>query len=353
MQAAPLIPAPDAIPIAAGWLEALLLVTFIVHILLVNAVLGGTLVCAARSLVHSKTLAVKNMGKALPSLFALAVNFGVAPLLFIQMLYGHYLYTSSILMATYWISVIFLAITAYYSLYVAAGRYGTAPKFSAAFFLSAAAMLGIGFIMSNNMTLMLKPHVWSAYFTSPDGTFLHLDDPSVALRFLHAGAASIAVGGLVLAIVARQTIATKNISVAMREERLGFSIFIVATLIQTMVGTALFFAQPEHIRALFTGGSEFHTGLFLIGLSFVAMLLFQAAAHNIIGTLATLIFTVGIMAGIRALIRKAMLAPYGGLAALPVQPEYSSFFLFATALCFGLMAIGYMLKLAFRKPEDV
>ncbi len=42
----------------------------------------------------------------LPLVIAFAVNFGVAPLLFLQVLYGHFIYTSSILMGIFWISII-------------------------------------------------------------------------------------------------------------------------------------------------------------------------------------------------------------------------------------------------------
>jgi hypothetical protein len=44
----------------------------------------------------------------LPTVMALLINLGVPPLLFAQVLYGRALYTSSVLIGAYWISVIFL-----------------------------------------------------------------------------------------------------------------------------------------------------------------------------------------------------------------------------------------------------
>lgn len=352
MQAAALIPAPDAIPVAAGWLEALLILTFALHILLVNAVLGGSLVCSVRSIVNRKSILIKKMAKVLPSIFALAINFGVAPLLFIQMLYGQYLYTSSVLMAVYWLSVVFLAIIAYYALYIFAGRYGTHTKFPLAIFASSAAMLCIGLILSNNMTLMLRPDVWFEYFSSPGGTVLNFGDQTVWLRYLHVVIASIAVGGLVLALIARHSLAKDDPEAAKKEERLGLNIFLFSSLVQIIVGVTLFFAIPEHVRTLFSGGSEFYTGTLLIALTFVAMLLYQAASRNLYGTIITLVFTVLIMSGIRALLRKAMLDPFGGIAALPVQAEYSPFIMFIVSLALGLVAIAYMIKLAMRSNKE-
>lgn len=352
MQAAALIPAPDAIPVSAGWLEGLLIVTFAVHILLVNAVLGGAVVCTVRSIVSRNSVPVKTVGKLLPSLFALAVNFGVAPLLFIQMLYGQYLYSSSVLMAVYWLSIVFLAIAAYYALYVFVGKYGAHKKLSFSIMISTLAMLCIGFIMSNNMTLMLRPDVWAAYFDNPDGTLLNLNDATVLLRYLHVVVASIAVGGLVLALVARYKMSADNPAIAEQEERLGLSIFLTASLAQLLFGVALFFSLPEQVRMLFTGGSEFYTGSILIALSAVALLFYQAGARNLHGTVGALVLTVLIMTGIRALVRKAMLDPYGGVAAIPVQAEYSPFIVFLIALAFGLAAISYMVKLAFSSKGD-
>ena len=55
---------------------------------------------------------------------AFAVNFGVAPLLFVQVLYGHLFYTSSILVAVFRLAVIPLLIVAYYALYLHGFRFG-------------------------------------------------------------------------------------------------------------------------------------------------------------------------------------------------------------------------------------
>lgn len=352
MQSAALIPVADAIPIAAVWLEGLLIITFALHILLINTVLGGAVVCSVRSVFNKNSIPVKRMSKALPSLFALAVNLGVAPLLFIQVLYGQYLYTSSVLMAVYWLSVVFLAILAYSALYRFAGRYATHTGFSLSIFISAAAMLCVGLIMTNNMTLMLRPDAWSAYFSSPYGLLHNLSDPTVPFRYLHVVVASIAVGGLVLAVIARYRLTKESTELALREERLGLKIFFISSLAQLPVGLGLLFSLPEHVRLLFIGGSTIYTGVFLVALSLVAVLLFMAATGKLYGTIGALLCTVLAMAGIRALYRKAMLDPYGGIAALPVQGEYSSFLVFLISLALGLAAIVYMIKLAMRSSGE-
>ena len=47
----------------------------------------------------------------------MTVNLGIPPLLFLQTLFGQFLYSSSILMAVFWLSVVPVLIVAYYAAY--------------------------------------------------------------------------------------------------------------------------------------------------------------------------------------------------------------------------------------------
>ncbi|MCA1796739.1 MAG: hypothetical protein LC645_04195, partial [Geobacteraceae bacterium] len=117
MPNAALIPTPDAIPVPWGWFYVLLMLTFLLHLLLMNAMLGGGIIALISSLrkKEQSLLISKEFSYKWPYTIAFAVNLGVAPLLFIQVLYGHFIYTSSILMAVWWFSIVVLLILAYYS----------------------------------------------------------------------------------------------------------------------------------------------------------------------------------------------------------------------------------------------
>ncbi len=129
-----LIPTPDTIP-APAWLFLVLdLVTFTLHILVINLILGGSLITLYNRMVRGgearqAALHAPATGK-LPTLFAIGINLGVAPLLFLQVIYGHLFYTSSVLMAVYWILVIPFLILAYYGAYIHSRRYDAAPLLS-------------------------------------------------------------------------------------------------------------------------------------------------------------------------------------------------------------------------------
>lgn len=126
MNALSLIPIPDIIP-APAWIFLVLdILLFGLHILLINTALGSMLILLFQSLKRNEafhqTLNRDGIVGKIPTLFALGINFGVAPLLFMQVIYGHLFYTSSVLMATYWILIIPSLISAYYGVYILAKR---------------------------------------------------------------------------------------------------------------------------------------------------------------------------------------------------------------------------------------
>ncbi len=110
-----IIPTADTIPVHWLWFEVLLIFTFFIHMILMNFILGGSLL-TVWDLLRGKL--EKKASGSIPTLIALTVNFGVPPLLFVQVLYGHLFYTSSVMVAVPWILVIPVLILAYYGAYL-------------------------------------------------------------------------------------------------------------------------------------------------------------------------------------------------------------------------------------------
>ena len=167
-----LIPTPDTIPVAWGWFDLLLIATFILHLLVMNFMLGGGLISVLNMFrpQSQNQLLNKEISVKWPFTIAFAVNLGVAPLLFIQVIYGHFIYTSSILMAVWWLSVIILLILAYYGAYIYDFKFDRLKTLKAPLLLVVVVlMLYIAFFFTNNMTLMLQPERWQAYFQNTGG----------------------------------------------------------------------------------------------------------------------------------------------------------------------------------------
>ena len=115
MNPAALIPVADTIPVHWLWFQVLLTITFFLHMMAMNIMAGSAVIALVTQIRGGDppiTLC-RDIAQKLPYFIAFAVNFGIAPLLFVQVLYGHFMYTSSVLMATFWLSVILLLIIAY------------------------------------------------------------------------------------------------------------------------------------------------------------------------------------------------------------------------------------------------
>jgi hypothetical protein len=179
MNPSSLIPAPDVIPVHWGWLHFFFLLTFILHLLFMNAMLGTGIIALFKSFRNKEEdLSVaKEIGLKLPYTIAFTINMGVAPLLFIQVLYGNFIYTSSILMGWYWLLIIGILIIAYYSAYIYDFKFDALDSARSIFIaVSVILMLLIAFFFTNNITLMLTPETWTRYFSHAGGTILNLSD---------------------------------------------------------------------------------------------------------------------------------------------------------------------------------
>ena len=191
-----LLPPLDAIPAPAPiWLlKGLLWATFAVHLVLMNLTLGGSLLSAVyafRGEEKHRSVA-KALAQALPFTMPFTISFGVAPLLFIQVLYGPLFYTSSILMATPFLAIIGVVIVAYYLMYLLGWRWSSLGRSQGWIAAAVFVLLGyVGFTYTHVFTLMLDPSRYRAlYLASPGGLSNHFSDPTVFPRLTPSAARS-------------------------------------------------------------------------------------------------------------------------------------------------------------------
>jgi hypothetical protein len=344
MNPAALIPTPDAIPVGWAWFEGLNILTFALHMVMVNVLVGGA--ALTLYLKGKRDPVVASFSGKLPSAFALTVNFGVAPLLFLQVLYGHFFYTSSILSAGWWLAVIGLLICGYYLLYL----YQHAMKKdggSGYLVLGLALILCIALIMTSVVSLMVRPGSWGSGIGGSAGVFLNFADATFAPRFLHFLFASVAVGGLALALYAR--FGGGGGSAATQE--FGMKTFFVFTLLQMATGLWWLVALDRPVLLKFIGDSSLATGTLLVAVGCSVGALVAGASRKVVAATVWTLLTVLTMAGVRALIRSATLDPWFSPSALKVTGETSPLIFFLATLAVGLVFLAYMLKLAFRKKE--
>lgn len=341
----PLIPLPDPIPVPWGYLLALLLMVFPLHLLFMNCLLGTTAVTLylqRRSDAAATQLATE-LSRALPLIMAFVVNSGVASLLFLQVLYGQFFYTSSVLMGSYWLSIIPLLILAYYALYWVDFRYRRLGRKRWLLLAGVLALLlAVPFLFSNNTTLMLHPQRWSSYFEQDNGTLLNLTDFTLWPRYTHFVVAALAVGGLFTATLGR-CYRSKAPEMAAYARNLGMTLFSRLTLLQLLIGPLFLFSLPQPLRWEILGGSPLATLLLTFALALLAALLVNAFQQRVLTCLVLLVPLVFCMVSLRAWLRSAFLQPHFTLDQLQVTAQYSPLLVFLVVLLFGSTVICWLL----------
>ena len=346
MNPSDLVPMAEAIPAHWIWFKILLLLTFVLHILFMNVLLGGSLLSFWGNIRPApETDPAPDLSKRLPVVTAMTINLGVAPLLFLQVIYGNYIYVSSVLGAVYWLSIIGLVMLAYYGLYLYAFKYeNMGGRRSLLSGLVALCLLLVAFFFVNNMTLMVQPAKWTAYFKNPGGTVVNWGDPTLFPRYLHFVVASVAVAGLFTALAAH--LKTKGRTEEGRARvRRGMRTFGWASVVQIFMGLWLLISLPKEIMLLFMGDSAYATILLLLGLAAAAAVLVAGFKEMVIPAVAAIVSTVAFMALMRDVVRDAYLRPFHDLSKLEVVSQVSPFILFLATFVVGLAVVGYMLKL--------
>ena len=343
-----LVPAMDAIPVHWLWLKVLLLLTFVLHILFMNLLLGGAILAFWGHMGSpGKNWASEDFSHRLPVMTAMTINLGVAPLLFLQVLYGNFIYVSSVLSAVYWLCVLVLLLVAYYCLYLYRFKYQALVGGRLALTgLVAVLLLVIAFFFVNNMTLMAEPQSWLAYFKKPFGRLINWGDSSLIPRYLHFVTASVAAAGLFLALTARYK-QKRGDALAGASMALGMYYFSWATALQ--VGTGLWFliSLPQGIMLQFMGGQAPATAVFMLALAGATGTLIFGFKQMPIPSTVFLVSTVALMALVRDMVRDACLHTYQSYGTARVTGQIGPLVLFLISFVIGLIAVGYMFRIYF------
>jgi hypothetical protein len=179
-----LIPALDPTPLPGPpWLfHVLWVVTFLIHLVFVNAVLGGSLLAAlagARKPGARETQAffVEVNSWAI----SFAVTFGIAPLLFMQVLFGRFFYTATILVAWAWLGMLVILTAGYYLNYLAKFRLQGGRQAGGVLIPEAVCFLAVAAIQVTVNLLQLQPGRWESVARQ---AWSALGDPTFVPRYL-------------------------------------------------------------------------------------------------------------------------------------------------------------------------
>ena len=154
---------------------ALYLVTLVIHVLFMNYVLAGSGYLAAISLFEKQTpatgssLIAQTLREWLPFMLSAAITAGIAPLLFVQILYKQNFYTANLLLFHRWMAILPVLIVAFYLLYLWKAkqvlswpRLVTVPLG----FLTFACFAFIAWSWTENHVLSVNEGAWSEHFAA-------------------------------------------------------------------------------------------------------------------------------------------------------------------------------------------
>lgn len=351
MDAAQLIPTPDLLQVPWGWFQVLLTVTFFLHLLVMNVLLGCSIITFFRHATGKSTDVNRAISKKLPLTVAFAVNFGVAPLLFLQVIYGHFMYTSSVLMAVYWLSIFAILILSYYGTYIYSMKYDKIVDFHTVLTgFIAGTLLTVAFIITNNFSLMTNIGAWSEYFNNPEGTILNLSDPSMYPRFLHSVLGAIAVGGISIAFF-YDLKKRKGDTTVEDEISIGMNWFAGASMLNFGVGFWYWGSLPEHVRSLGGDGASLFLIVIILGIITAIVSLIYGMRHEVLPAVYYLLGSLFCMVLVREFARRLTLEPWFKTSDLEVVPQYSPLIAFLIVFAAGLGLIYYMIRLVLTDKE--
>jgi hypothetical protein len=354
------IPSVDPLgyPVPVWILKSLTYLTLTLHFLAMQFTLGSAILwlySRARKGPHDE-LARRTLGTGLPLGFSYLVTLGIPPLLFVQVLYGQFYYSSSVLMGAFWILVVPLLIVAYGLFYLHKMTRASRPSGQAWIVgIGVLVMLTIGYFYSNNFTLMQTPEKWlEMYGAHPGGGTLNFGEPTRMPRLVLVLSPSVAIAGLGLLIAGAFLRRRDRVAEGTALQRLGVGGMVVGTLLALAGGFWLFARLPEHVATGLVSDPLASIALYAgVGLALLAVVVGGISSRlrcGITPIAAALLAALSIasMVIVRDAIRDLYLAPFFTTADVAVQPQWGMFFGFVAALVMGLALVVLLTILVVR-----
>jgi len=330
-----------------------------------NFILGGSIIAAIlktqytfgfdknnRNNAFSERL-YRDIIKRLPTFLSLTITFGVAPLLFLQSLYGPLFYTSTILMAPFWLMILAAVMVSYYIMYILSWSPANLlkPVKLPLLLIAIGGFLYTAFMFSSNNSLMQAPQkFYSIYHSTIYGIYVYITDLTLFLRFFHMLFGALIVTSVILFLISYLEIKSDP---QYSNYIAGYSkkIFLISFLIQAALGFGMFFTQKSELMKLLSGGSPAYSIIFWTGvvMAFAAAVLAHLKLESA-ASQSVLLSVSGIslicMAVTRDFIRDFEIGKAFSYAGNPYEWNYIVVSAFVLTLLGGIGVIFYMLGLA-------
>ncbi len=352
---------PEGLPAPVWFLMFFKLVGFILHLWPMHLFFAGPVLAAlavSRGSATSRTAAAR-LGRVLPFAVAIGVNFGIVPLLFVQVTHYRLYYPTTILMAWPWFSVVPLLVVAYYGIYLFSWQQREPrlkPWATAAIAIAAVGFVIISFLFVNTMTLMVEPARWVPIWQATDvsaavtGLGLNLTEPSLVPRWMMMFGLALGSVGAWLAIDTAFFARDEGDAYRAAARTLAVRLYAAGAGLTMVMGAIYIFGTlPGEVRGWLLSGLR----LPLFALTALAPLLgfgamvwqsHQAAPKSAWVVAAVHFGVLAVNAVSRQMVQTETIRPLHVLGAEPVNTQWSSLPLFLLCFVFALACIGWMLR---------
>lgn len=309
---------------AQPWLFIpLLIIIFWLHLVAMWLMFGSIIVGIVEVIKNKVNWRESKAIRYLPVITAIVINLGVPPLLFLQVLYAPFFFSSSIIISVPWLAIFFLLMIGYGFMYLA--RYGAQRNWQAVACLvvSLISVTAISFFFSNNMTLMIQPDLWKELYSyKQNGLNLSPELPQVISRWLWILSAVFASGTAILQRSKNWVIPSAFISIGALIAYRGF--LSPAVLDHQLVSGGIIF--------------DFILAAILLVLPFIKLdpKLFQIVLYGWVGLKGAAVVA------IRHGVRSASLDPIYSLGDLPVQSHVGLITIFLLSVVIGFSTVAWM-----------
>ena len=331
----------DFIPAPLWILTALHLLTLTLHFVAMNLLAGGAAVLAflwARG--RSGEKAVARYTRALPSIMAATITFGVAPLLFVQLVYPRQIYGASIASGWFWIAIIPAVTVAYYLVY-ASSTAEAGSKRARWYLLGALAVFFyVSFVYSSVFSMGdAPPEIAALYGASQGGLVLNPHVGTYLARWGHMLLGALTLAGFFLGVLAGQE--EKTFRTAKR-------IFLWAMVGAAALGTVYLLTLGKVLGPFMHSAGIWALAVGIL-LSLGALHFFFTKRFWVSGTMVFVSMLTMVFA--RHEVRLLRLAGSFDPATVPVHPQWGVFALFLLFFVVALALLFYMARAFFFGPK--
>lgn len=345
------IPGPYFLFTLLHWL------TLTLHFIAMNFLFGGVmLMVLSKKSAYRRILFSENL-KAFPSAMATTITLGVAPLLFLQVIYGKFFYSASIVTGWNWFWLIPVVIVVYYLLYAASLKKKIAD--SARIKLLIFALIGlvyISFTFTMLSDLASKPYLWSElYLSSPAGCSLNPSWGQTIFRWAHAVTGALAVAGIIIQLY---TLFVAKVRGNRDLLNFGGRMFLLGTLKATLFAIIYLITLEPMVLRNFLASPGMHVMVTAIVINMIiAWLVYKTSTSSnprplvLINAVLTFL-AIFLMVMTRHYLRLVYLEGEFDQAALDTTTQVGPLVMFLLTFVVGLIVLFWMLKSYFGKPKQ-